>query len=58
MGGQKQRVAIARALIRSPRALLLDESTSALDSQSEKMVQSAVEGLRSKCKYSITVTFL
>uniref|UniRef100_A0A4W6FJQ3 ATP-binding cassette, sub-family B (MDR/TAP), member 11a n=1 Tax=Lates calcarifer TaxID=8187 RepID=A0A4W6FJQ3_LATCA len=45
-GGQKQRIAIARALIRNPKILLLDMATSALDNESEAVVQEALDKVR------------
>jgi len=43
--GEKQRLAIARVILKDPRILILDEATSHLDSHSETLIQSALEGL-------------
>ena len=60
-GGQKQRIAIARALIRNPKILLLDMATSALDNESEAVVQEALDKVSSSlspCPFTVTAADL
>lgn len=44
-GGEKQRVSIARALLTNPRILILDEATAAMDTQTERQIQAALNGI-------------
>ena len=54
-GGQKQRIAIARALYKNPEILLMDEATSSLDTNSERIVKEVIDAFKTQGKTIIVI---